>query len=247
MIMLKAIIIDDELKGRIALRQKIADYCPDVEVVGEAATGEEGLEAIRRLEPKLVFLDIEMPGMDGFEMLRGIEQKNFHLIFTTAYDQYALKAFRFAAFDYLLKPVDIEELRQAVSRIMQEAQNQTQQKIQALEDNLRAGTVLSKIAVPSGNGLFFYNLSDIVYLEAQSNYTLIHFLAEPKLLASRTLKEFEELLPGDHFFRAHHSFIINLHYIKRYIRGDGGQIEMQNGKFIDLARRKKELFLSLIR
>jgi two-component system LytT family response regulator len=245
--MLKAIIIDDELKGRIALRQKIADYCPGVEVVGEGASGEEGIEAIRRLEPQLVFLDIEMPGMDGFEMLRAIEQKNFHLIFTTAYDQYALKAFRFAAFDYLLKPVDIEELRQAVSRVLQQAQSQTQQKIQALEENLRAGTMLSKIAVPSGNGLFFYNLSDIVYLEAQSNYTFIHFLSEPKLVASRTLKEFEDLLPGDTFFRAHHSFIINLHYIKRYIRGDGGQIEMQNGKFIDLARRKKELFLSLIK
>jgi two-component system LytT family response regulator len=245
--MLKAIIIDDELKGRIALRQKIADYCSGIEVVGEAATGEEGIETIRRFEPQVVFLDIEMPGMDGFEMLRAIEQKNFHLIFTTAYDQYALKAFRFAAFDYLLKPVDIEELRQAVSRVLQLAQSQTQQKIQALEENLRSGTMLSKIAVPSGNGLFFYNLSDIVYLEAQSNYTVIHFLSEPKLVASRTLKEFEELLPGDSFFRAHHSFIINLHYIKRYIRGDGGQIEMRNGKYIDLARRKKELFLSLIK
>src|ERR1700744_2616595 len=147
--MLKAIIIDDELKGRIALRQKIADYCQGVEVVGEAATGEEGMEAIRRFEPQVVFLDIEMPGMDGFEMLRAIEQKNFHLIFTTAYDQYALKAFRFAAFDYLLKPVDIEELRQAVSRVVQQAQSQTQQKIQALEENFRAGTMLSKIAVPS--------------------------------------------------------------------------------------------------
>jgi two-component system, LytTR family, response regulator len=188
-----------------------------------------------------------MPGRDGFGMLRAIEQKNFHLIFTTAYDQYALKAFRFAAFDYLLKPVDIEELRQAVARVLLQAQSQTQQKIQALEENLRAGTMITKIAVPSGNGLFFYNLSDIVYLEAQSNYTVIHFLSEPKLVASRTLKEFEELLPADAFFRAHHSFIINLQYIKRYIRGDGGQIEMQNGKFIDLARRKKELFLSLIK
>lgn len=245
--MLKAIIIDDELKGRIALRQKIADYCPGVEVAGEAATAEEGIEVIRRLQPQIVFLDIEMPGMNGFEMLKAIDQQNFHLIFTTAYDQYALKAFRFAAFDYLLKPVDIEELRQAVSRVMQQSQHQTPQKIEALEENLRAGTMLTKIAVPSSNGLFFYNLSDIVCLEAQSNYTVIHFLSDPKLVASRTLKEFEELLPPDSFFRAHHSYIINLHYIKRYIRGDGGQIEMQNGKYIDLARRKKELFLSLIK
>ena len=245
--MLKAIIIDDELKGRIALRQKIADYCPGVEVAGEAAMAEEGIEVIRRLQPQIVFLDIEMPGMNGFEMLKAIDQQNFHLIFTTAYDQYALKAFRFAAFDYLLKPVDIEELRQAVSRVMQQSQHQTPQKIEALEENLRAGTMLTKIAVPSSNGLFFYNLSDIVCLEAQSNYTVIHFLSDPKLVASRTLKEFEELLPPDSFFRAHHSYIINLHYIKRYIRGDGGQIEMQNGKYIDLARRKKELFLSLIK
>ena len=153
--MLKAIIIDDEQKGRMALRQKIADYCPDLEVIAEAASGQEGLDAIRRLEPQLVFLDIEMPGMDGFEMLREIENKNFHLIFTTAYDQYALKAFRFAAFDYLLKPVDIEELRKAVFRLLQQVQTQTQQKIDALEENLRAGTMLTKIAVPSTNGLFF--------------------------------------------------------------------------------------------
>jgi two-component system LytT family response regulator len=247
--MLKAIIIDDEWKGRVALRQKLLDYCLDVEIVGEASDGEEGIALIRAKHPDIVFLDIEMPRMDGFDMLRSLENKNFHLVFTTAYDQYAIKAIKFAAFDYLLKPVDIEELRSCVDRIRQSANSQTSQKLGVLEENLAlgmAGPVLHKIAIPTLDGLLFFDIDDIIHLEAQSNYTAIHFTQHQRLLASRTLKEFEELLPPESFFRAHHSHIIHLKYIKRYIRGDGGQIEMQNGNIVDLARRKKEEFLRLI-
>ncbi len=244
--MLNAIIIDDELKGRIALKQKLLDYCPDVHVVAEATSGEEGIELIRQHQPQVIFLDIEMPRMDGFEMLRRIENKNFQIIFTTAYDQYAIKAIKFAAFDYLLKPVDIDELRMAVKRIQQQSQTHTEQKLQALEDNLHPRLAFNKIAIPTLDGLLFFNISDIIHLEAQSNYTAIYFSNHPRLIASRTLKEFEDLLPQDIFFRTHHSHIINLHYIKRYIKGDGGQIEMQNGNYVDVARRKKEEFLRLI-
>lgn len=246
--MLTAIIIDDELKGRIALKQKLQDYCPEVQLSGEAANGEEGLLLIDKIHPQIIFLDIEMPRMNGFEMLHKVKNKNFHLVFTTAYDQYAIKAIKYSAFDYLLKPVDIEELRSVINRILQQSsQSNTLRKLEVLEENFYQKNSLSKIAIPSLDGLLFFNTSDIIHLEAQSNYTAIYFINHPKLIASRTLKEFEDILPPDIFFRTHHSHIINLNYIKRYIKGDGGQIEMQNGSFIDVARRKKDEFLKAIR
>jgi two-component system LytT family response regulator len=243
-----AIIIDDELKGRIALRQKIKDYCSDVELVAEASDGEEGLRLIEQHHPDIVFLDIEMPRMSGFDMLQHLPRKNFHLIFTTAYDQYAIKAIKFAAFDYLLKPVDIEELQAAVTRIASERKSadNTTGKLEVLKHNLQNRTSFGKIAIPTMEGLLFFNVNDIVHIEAQSNYTVFHFSNQPRLTVSKTLKEFEEILPSDIFFRPHHSHIINLHYIKRYIKGDGGQIEMQNGNFVDVSRRKKEEFLKQI-
>ena len=242
--MLSAIIIDDEVKGRIALKKKLQDYCPEVAVTGEAADGMQGIALIAQLQPQIVFLDIEMPRMDGFAMLQQLPEKKFHLVFTTAYDQYAIRAIRFAAFDYLLKPVDIEELRNTISKIIAtKEQVQTSRKLEVLADNLQRNHSLNKIAIPTLDGLLFFNVDDIIHLEALSNYTVIHFTNHPKLTASRTLKEFEELLPQDIFFRPHHSHLINLNFLKRYIKGDGGQIEMQNGNYVDVARRKKEEFL----
>ena len=245
--MITAIIIDDEAKGRIALRKKLADYCPQVEVVAEAANGQEGLLLIGHHKPTVIFLDIEMPRMNGFEMLNELKEKNFHLIFTTAYDQYAIKAIKFAAFDYLLKPVDIEELKSAVAKIDISETSQTKKQADLLQQNLQhPKKLLYKLAIPTLEGLFFYNINDIIRLEANSNYTNIWFSNNTKILASKTLKEFEELLPEDIFFRTHHSHLINLNYIKRYIKGDGGQIELQNGSFVDVSRRKKEEFLKAI-
>ncbi len=246
--MITAIVIDDELKGRSALKQKLKDYCPQVELVGEAANGPEGIALIQTLGPKIVFLDIEMPHMNGFEMLQQIRVKNFHVIFTTAYDQYAIKAIKFAAFDYLLKPVDIEELQTAVRNAEElNAIHSTGERLEALMQNLSAKNHIKKIAVPTMDGLLFFNLTDIIYMQAESNYTIIHFINHPKLIASRTLGDFEEILPSDIFYRPHHSFIINLNHIKRYIKGDGGQIEMEGGHHVDVARSKKEEFIKLIR
>jgi len=241
-----AIIIDDEQKGRIALKQKLLDYCPGIKLIGEADSGMQGIELIGQLHPDIVFLDIEMPGMDGFEMLKNIAEKKFHIIFTTAYDHYAIKAIRFAAFDYLLKPVDIEELKMAIERIANSQPQSQVKKLEVLEQNLFANTSLKKIAIPTLDGLLFFDIKDITHLEAQSNYTEIHFSNNQKLLACRTLKEFEELLPSEIFFRPHHSHIINLSFIKRYIRGDGGQIELQNGTVVSVSRKKKEEFLKVM-
>jgi two-component system LytT family response regulator len=244
--MLTAIIIDDEQMGRIALKQKLKDYCPDIRLVGEAKNGEEGIVLIESLHPDIVFLDIEMPRLGGFDMLNRIPKKTFHLIFTTAYDHYAIKAIRYAAFDYLLKPIDIEELKAAVSKIKKDDTNDTEKKISALEQNLQNKSGLKKLAIHTLEGLLFFDTEDIVQLEASSNYTTIYFNNQPKLIASKTLKDFEELLPEDIFFRSHHSHIINLNYIKRYIKGDGGKIELKNGRYADVSRRKKEEFLKLI-
>src|SRR2546423_4223744 len=185
--MLTAIIIDDERKGRIALRQKLNDYIPAVKLIGEAENGEDGLKLINELHPQIVFLDIEMPGMDGFNMLKKLPTKNFHIIFTTAYDHYAIKAIKYAAFDYLLKPVDIEELRSTIDRAENSLlQNHTTKKLEVLEQNLHSRSSLNKIAIPSLEGLLFFNINDIIHLEAQSNYTVIYFTNRPKLIASRT-------------------------------------------------------------
>ena len=245
--MISAVIIDDEAKGRLALREKLLSYCPQIKVIAEAANGQEALMLIQHHKPQLIFLDIEMPKMNGFEMLNELPEKNFHIIFTTAYDQYAIKAIKYAAFDYLLKPIDIVELQTAVSKITAAENNQTKKQVELLQQNMQhPKKQLNKLAVPTLQGLLFFDINDIIHLEANSNYTNIYLINKTKITASKTLKEFEELLPEDIFFRTHHSYLINLNYIKRYIKGDGGQIELQNGTYVDVSRRKKEEFLKAI-
>jgi two-component system, LytTR family, response regulator len=245
--MITAIIIDDEAKGRLAMREKLSAYCMQVQVIAEASNGQEALLLIQHHKPQLIFLDIEMPRMNGFEMLNAMPEKNFHVIFTTAYDQYAIKAIKYAAFDYLLKPIDIEELKTAVEKIELKETNQTKKQAELLQQNMEhPKKQLNKLAIPTLDGLLFFDINDIIHLEANSNYTFIHFSSKPKITASKTLKEFEEILPENIFFRTHHSHLINLNYIKRYIKGDGGQIELQNGTYVDVSRRKKEEFLKAI-
>lgn len=245
--MITAIVIDDEAKGRLALREKLFAYCPQVRVIAEASNGPEGLLLIQHHKPQLIFLDIEMPRMNGFEMLNALPEKNFHVIFTTAYDQYAIKAIKYAAFDYLLKPVDIEELRTSVEKIELKQTHHTKKQAELLQQNIdHPKKQLNKLAIPTLDGLLFFDINEIIHLEANSNYTFIYFAGKTKITASKTLKEFEEILPESIFFRCHHSHLINLNYIKKYIKGDGGQIELQNGNYVDVSRRKKEEFLKAI-
>jgi two-component system LytT family response regulator len=242
--MITAIIIDDEARGRLALSQKLKDYCPEVRLEGEAEDGEQGIRLIAEHQPDLVFLDIEMPRMNGFEMLSKMPQKNFHVVFTTAYDQYAIKAIRFSAFDYLLKPVDIEELKTVITKVKSSAKEAVEQRLEILTQHLRSA--ISKLAISTMDGILFFDLQTIVHIEALSNYTVFSFVDRPRLTVSKTLKEFEDLLPADRFFRPHHSHIVNLRYVKRYTRGDGGQIELQNGEIVDVSRKKKEEFLRIM-
>jgi two-component system, LytTR family, response regulator len=242
---LRVLIIDDEASSRSALRQKLENYCENVTVMTEAENGEEGLEAIEEHRPDIVFLDVEMPRMNGFVMLQHLRQRDFELIFTTAYDHYAVQAIRFSALDYLVKPVEVAELRSAVERArIKRTDPQTDKRIENLLYNIsEAREIKSRIAVPAQDGLLFINISDIIYLEAESNYTFIYLIQEKRITVSRTLKDFEELLPASLFIRIHHSYIINKKAVQRYIKGEGGQVVMSNGRSLDVSRRKKEEFI----
>jgi two-component system LytT family response regulator len=243
--MLTAIIIDDERRSRNTLRQKLAQHCPAVQVVAECENGEEGIKRIEEKDPAIVFLDVEMPRMNGFTMLQQLHKRNFELIFITAYDHYAIQAIKFSALDYLVKPIEIKELVQAIGRVEEKQRNSLpNQRLELLLQNLEQNKEERLcIALPTNNGLEFIRMEYIVHLEAHDNYTHIFLNDNRKYVVSRTLKEFEELLPAKTFFRIHNSHIINKNFADRYIRGEGGQVVLSNGAVLDIAKRKKAEFL----
>jgi two-component system, LytTR family, response regulator len=245
--MITAILIEDEKNSRESLRKKLQAHCPQVQIVAECVNGLEGLEAIERLHPQLVFLDIEMPHMNGFTMLQQISEKNFGLVFTTAYNQYAINAIRHSALDYLVKPVEVTELVNAVLRFEQAQSAGPQQgQLDMLHQLLQQKNQPEKIAVATGTGLEIIDMDNILYLEAVGNYTNIHIREGKPLLASKTLKEFEDILPADRFFRIHNASLVNLAAIKKYNKGEGGQVVLYNGLLLDVARRRKEELLEML-
>ena len=211
-----------------------------------ASSGQEGIQKIQALKPDLVFLDIEMPRMSGFEMLRQLEPLDFRVIFVTAYDQYALQAFRFAAADYLLKPVMSDQLKDAVGRVAEKSVSTVDAKIQleALLFNLRDGFKSPRIALPSGRGMDFVDAAQIMYCTAESNYTHVILADGKKYTLSKTLKDVEQMLENLDFFRIHQSHLINFTYLQRYMRDDGGYVVMRDGTSIPIAKRRKEEFLA---
>ncbi|MGI9552710.1 MAG: LytR/AlgR family response regulator transcription factor [Aurantibacter sp.] len=241
---INAIIIDDEEDGREALHMALK-YCPDVEVIAVCESGREGLRVITEKKPELVFLDIQMPYMSGFEMLQHFSTIDFQVIFVTAYDQYAIKAIKFSALDYLLKPIDLEELQAAVKKIHEkDTSDPIDSQLQAMYKNMPKNKgVLKKFAVPTLEGLLFLNVDDIVYCEADRNYTTIYLREKRTLVVSKSLGDFEELLSASGFYRIHHSFLVNLEHIQEYVKGDGGYVKLTDGHHADVSRRKKEQFL----
>ncbi|HQW25606.1 MAG TPA: LytTR family DNA-binding domain-containing protein [Saprospiraceae bacterium] len=244
--MLKTILIDDELHCVETLRYELQLNCPEVEIVDTASSGQEGIQKIQEIKPDLVFLDIEMPRMSGFEMLRQLEPLDFRVIFVTAYDQYALQAFRFAAADYLLKPVMSDQLKDAVGRVAEKSVSTVDAKIQleALLFNLRDGFKSPRIALPSGRGMDFVDAAQIMYCTAESNYTHVILADGKKYTLSKTLKDVEQMLENLDFFRIHQSHLINFTYLQRYMRDDGGYVVMRDGTSIPIAKRRKEEFLA---
>jgi two-component system LytT family response regulator len=238
--MIKAIIVDDEPNCCKTLSLLLDRYCPDVQLTGVFNNGSEGLQAINSLSPDLVFLDVQMPKMNGFEMLQKLPSVNFHLIFTTSFDQYALKAFRFSAIDYLLKPVDREELQKAVQKVLQRSEIPVTEQLQVLLQKISHPASVYKIALPTMEGLQMIPVQSIISCEADDNYTILVLKDNKKLVVSCTLKVIEEMLEVHSFIRVHRSFLVNLDEVEKYVRAGGGYVVMSDGKHIYISKNKKE-------
>jgi two-component system LytT family response regulator len=244
--MLRAVLIDDDQSNLSALSEKLAKHCPQVEIIGRCDNAAEGIETIEREKPALVFLDIEMPVMNGFVLLQQLKYRSFGLIFVTAYDHYAIKAIKYSALDYLVKPVEIDDLKAAIAKAEANSENRNAQlQLELLLEHLNKKQP-KRITIPTSDGLHFINIDNIIYLEASNNYTQIYLATDQKFLVCRTLKEFEEMLPADPFVRIHHSTIVNKYYVEKYIRGDGGQVVMRHGRVLDVSKRRKTEFLQAI-
>lgn len=244
---IRAILVDDELFSLQNLQQKLEGFCPDVSIIAATQKPEEGILLIRQHQPDVVFLDIEMPKMSGFRMMEEIGEYDFDIIFTTAYNHYSIDAIRISAFDYLVKPIGIEELQQAVERLKKSLNKQTKEKIDILKKSLSDNrTQDDKIALSTSEGIDFIPIKNIMHIESKSNYSKIFLTENKTLTVTKILKDFEEMLLPYNFYRIHNSHLINLNYIQKYIRSQGGQVMLQDGTVIDISRRKKEEFLKLI-
>lgn len=245
--MVKAIIIDDEVHCQETLGLLLKEYCPQVQVLQQCRSAKLGLEAINKLNPDMVFLDIEMPGMNGFEMLEQFTEISFAVIFTTSYDQYAIKAIRFSALDYLLKPIEPNELIRAITKVQENRHLPAAEQFQMLLKQINDKTSgFTKVAVPTAEGFELIPSDQVLYCEANDNYTHFYLKNKNKIIACRTLKEIEEQLQDFNFFiRVHHSYIANLNEVSKYIRGEGGYLIMSDGSSVSVSRSRKESLLKL--
>jgi two-component system LytT family response regulator len=243
--MIRTVLIDDETDSIRVLQKLLETYCPQVEVVGTAEGVETGLAIIQEVRPDLLFLDIEMTRGNAFDLLNQLRPLTFQVIFVTAFDNYAIRAFKYSVVDYLLKPVDIDELVNAISRVAERSkQRNIVDQMQLFLDNMGTYSLAQqKMAVPTLDGLIFINLKEVVRLEAKSNYTQINLENGEMLMATRTIKDYEDILPETLFCRIHNSHIINLQKIEKYHKGRGGYVVLEDGSEIEVAIRRRQEFL----
>lgn len=245
--MLKAIIIDDEKNGRDTLNYLVNSYCGDkVKIVYMAENVKEGIKAIEIYNPDIVFLDIQMQGETGFDLLSQIESINFSIIFTTAHDKYALHAIKFSAIDYLLKPIDVTELNQAIDKASQKTNFDIAQYDNYIKNSKSLDLENMKIAISTMDGLVFILVNQIIYCKAENGYTLFYNINGDKVISTKNMKHFEAVLTEYSFLRIHNSYLINLKEIKKYNKGDGGTVTMSNDAELDVSKRKKTAFLAAI-
>lgn len=246
---LRAILVDDEANCLKMLEWELSDKCPEVEIVRVCSTGKAGLMAIKEEQPDLVFLDIEMPYLNGFEVLELVPEVNFDVIFTTAYDKFAVRAFKSSATDYLLKPIDGDELRVAVDKVLANRKAKTPNTdVKFLLEQLEAAksNKIKKIALPTFEGLTFVHLDEIIYCQSDNNYCHVFLSEGRKMLISKTLKEVEEILSSDLFFRVHNSYFVNLKEVSNYVKADGGALIMTNGDEVRVSRSRKDRLMELL-
>jgi len=246
---MKTFIVDDEERNISVLRDMIGAQCPELDILGTAGSIAESLNLIPALKPDLVFLDVELTDGMSFDILTKLEKRDFEIIFITAFNHYAVKAFRFAAIDYLLKPLNSVDLKDAVLKAVEKRnQNNLQQRIDILLKNLLTPPPhLKHIALPTLEGLNFIDINDILKIEADGSYSVFYLKGNGKIMVSKSIKDYEDLLESDNFFRIHHSFIINLLEVKKYVKGSGGYVIMSDNSHVDVSIRKKEEFLKRVR
>lgn len=249
--MFKAIIVDDEANSREALKGKIKLFCPELDLIGEAEDVPSAIKLCEINRPEILFLDVNLAGASGFEVLEQLmqsENKMPEVIFTTAHDEYAIKAIKFSAVDYLLKPIDPEELVKAVRKVEAKSDFDPSLKLNALIENIRQATDSpKKIVIPSSDGLHLVRISEISRCESSSNYTQFHLSTGKTMLASKTLKEFDNILCDFNFERVHKSHLVNMNFVKKYVQSDGGYLVMEDGSKIPVANRKKEQLVQMLR
>ncbi len=246
--MIQALIIDDEKNAIEVLELQLSRFCKNVQVLATAQGGIQGIELIRKHQPDLVFLDIEMPHKNGFDVLNETKDCRYKVIFTTAYDQFAIRAFKFSALDYLLKPIDIRELQEAVEKAaVKEEQGSLDEKLQVLISQLQSPVRQERIALPVADGMQFFHTDEILRCESESNYTHISLTNGKRITIAKTLKEVEESLRGVDFYRIHQSHLVNMNHISKVVKGEGGYVVMKDGTTITISRNKKEAFLDSFR
>ena len=243
--MINAVIVEDEKKSREVLEALVKTNCPEVNLVGSADSVAGGVDLIRKTNPRLVFLDIEMADGSGFDLLEQVPNTGFEVIFTTASDAHALRAIKYSAIDYLLKPIDADELKAAVEKIKtRQSVNENLENLKFLLQNFRRpNEQYTKITLPTGNAYEIVNVKDIIRCEADGSYTSFFLENKKKLLVSASLKHYEDLLPPDDFIRVHHHHLINMSHVVRFLKTDGGYAVMSDGTQIEISRRKKDAFI----
>ena len=245
--MIRSILIDDEKNSLEMMEWLLRTYCPQVEILALCHSAEQGIEAINRLKPDVIFLDIEMPKMNGFDMLEQFETLFFDVVFCTAYDQFAIKAFKYSALNYLLKPIDPEDLVATVERIEKRKSLPTKEQFELLLHTMHQPTrpTPQRIALTTNDGMIFVPTNDIIYCEAESNYTKVVLTGGKKIMVSKVLKDIDEALSGPDFCRVHSSFLINVNRIKKYVRGEGGYLIMDDDTNVSISRSRRQEFMDL--
>lgn len=245
--MIKAIIIDDEFNAIKNLKWEIENFCSDIEVCDTFTNPIEAISAINYLKPDCVFLDIEMPEMDGFQLLSQLSFRDFDLIITTAYDNYAIRAFREHAIDYLLKPVDSEDLLETISRVRQkQKENSLGEEVKKIIEKFTSNSQPKRLALPVVGKTIFVDMEDIIYCKSNGNYTEIHLINNQKEMLSKKLKHVEAQTDSS-FFRTHNSYLVNINYVKEFVKNEGLYLVLKNGQTIPVSRAKKTDLLKLLK